>query len=365
MAAITAYPTTKTGCYKTLEYTYTHTIVSNANPMAIEVDVLINGAVFRTLYLAAFDSLDVVGTDYIYTFKIDVSEVVQAYFDNHLFMYDDTVTYPFTSENLTANVVLDVYRYIPDSAGVLTKTGSATRGNSRLFFNSLKDDLTDYTKSSGRKFMTKNTDYRLSSQVNNLLAFFADSSANVIRINKDDTLTDITLTDDQINIINLNDYFSSGANRLTVFAGTLDGGDFTITGEVLTYSILADICEPIGLHYQNELGTNEVFIFKDYEYDIQREIDRDYFVSADNLVRMNTGEIEKVIQLNRNGFFNNEWNTFKDVATSSVFKIEDSTENTLDEVYPTFNNAPFRSRTGEIDITLTFSYSTEQKIFNN
>jgi hypothetical protein len=80
---------------------------------------------------------------------------------------------------------------------------------------------------------------------------------------------------------------------------------------------------------------------------------------------MNTGEIEKVIQLNRNGFFNNEWSAFKDVATSSVFKIEDSNENTLEEVYPTFNNAPFRSRTGEIDITLTFSYSTEQKIFNN
>lgn len=364
MAAFTAYPTTKQGCYQSLEFTYTNTIIGNANPMSIEVDVLINGSSFRTLYLSAYDSVIEASGDYVYTFKIDVSEVVQSYFNNLLFMYDSDISYPYTSENLTALVVLDAYNYEPDANGVLTRNGSATRSSSRFFFNSLKNDLTDYTKSSGRKFMTTKTYYRLSTQVNNLLAVYADSDANVIRINEDGNISEINLTDDQINIINLNDYFDGDTSSLSVALGTSDG-DFTVTGEILTYSILNDICKPIGLHYQNELGTNEVFMFRSFEYEITKDIDRDFFVSSDNLVRMNSGEIDKVIEVTRNGFFDNEWNAFKDVITSSVFKIEDPNESTLDEVYPTFKTTPFRSPNGDIDIKLSFIYSIEQKIFSN
>ena len=362
-ASFTTYPTTKTGSYEPILYEVSIVVLGNDKPPALEIDVLINSASFRTLYVGTFKSVTQVGADYVYIFEVDVSETVQAYFNNNLFFFDSDKTYPYTSIDLTASTVLDAYEWQPDINGVLTRNNSATRSNSRLFFNSLQFDMTDYTAATGRKFMTTNTDYRLSSQVTNLLSVFADTDNDVIRI-LGDTTTDINLTRDQINIINLNDYFTASTSSLRAYIGTIDGVDFVQTGELLTYTIISDICEPIGLHYQNELGTAEVFRFRDYEYDIQREIQRDQFVSSDNLVRQSTATIEKTIEVRRNGFFLNEWNNFKQVATSSVFYVEE-TAGTLEEVYANFRRTPFRSAEGEIDIALDFTYSVEQKIFSN
>lgn len=364
MASITSSPSDKIGCYQALEYTYTHTIVANANPMSIEVDVKINSSSFRTLYLVAYTNVSEVSGDYTYTFTIDVSKVVQSFFDNNQFFYDTNKSYPYTDVDLTADVIIDIYRYEPDANGVLTRNGTPTTSTTKKFFNSLKSDLTNYTSSLGRKFLTKKTDYRLSTQVTNLIAIFSDSDVTHLRVNDSGDVSIIAMTEDQINIFNLNDYFDSSTTSLILQGGTMSGETFTGTSETLTFKVLTNICEPCGLHFQNEFGANEVFIFKDYEYDISRERSTELYVTDTNLVRMYQGEIVKNIDLERNGFFNNEWSYFQDVATSSIFYIEEVT-GTLNEAYSTFNNTPLRSLNGEIDINLSFSYSSEQKIFSN
>lgn len=364
MAAFTSYPTTNEGCYQSLYYEYSHTIVGNSNPMSIEVDVLINGVSFRTLFLSAYDSVTQVSSDYVYVFKIDISKVVQSYFDNSQFFYDSDKTYPYSDEALTANVVLDVYRYEPNVNGVLTRNATATRSNSRFFFNSLKSDFSDYVATTGRKFISKKTDLKLSTQVTNLISVFGGGNVTTCKIDADATTTNVTLTTDQITIINLNDYFDINDNTLTLTLGTLDGEDFTTTGEQLIFNIVDTICEPCGLHFQNELGTSEVFIFKDYEYSIERERDTQEYITNNNLVRMYDGDLNKNIELERNGFFDNELNYFQDTVTSSIFYVEQTT-GTLNEVFSTFNDTPLRTVDNEIDIRLSFTYSNEQSIYNN
>ena len=49
MAAITSTPTNLQGCYDKLIYTYTNTIVGNANVMSIEVKVYIDSVLIATL----------------------------------------------------------------------------------------------------------------------------------------------------------------------------------------------------------------------------------------------------------------------------------------------------------------------------
>jgi hypothetical protein len=366
MAGFISLPTTKQGCYQSLVFEYSHTIVGNSNRMSIEVDVLINSNSFRTLYLNTYSSVTEVSGDYVYTFDIDISKIVQSFFNNIQFFYDTSKTYPYTDACLTADVALDVYRYEPDANGILTRNTSATRSNNRLFFNSLKNDFSDYTASSGRKFITKNTDYRLSSEVTNLLAAYSDVNANVINIVNETTLvvTNVNMTDDQINIINLNDYFSNGDSQLTVSLGTLDGVDFTITGQQIRYDILDNKCESIGLHFQSELGVSEVFIFKTYEYEISKSRETELYVSSNDLERMYSGKIDKSINIERNGFFTAEWLFFSDVITSSIFYIEQTT-GALNEAFSTFNNLPYRTISNQIDVNLSFTYSDKQKIFSN
>ncbi len=365
MAAFTAYPTTLQGCYQELIFEYSHTIVSNSNPMSIEVDVLINGNSFRTLFLNTYATVTEVSGDYVYTFDIDVSKTVQSFFDNNQFFYDSNKTYPYTDTDLLASVVLDVYRYEPDADGVLTRNATATRSNSRLFFNSLKNDMSDYTDSSNRKFITKREDYRISSQITNLLAFYSDSNANAININRSGSfVSNLSLTNDQLHILNLNDYILSDTTSLELTIGFLTGEDFTQRGERLTFTILDDECNAIGLHFQSELGTSEVFRFRTYEYEIAKDRETELYVSTTDLMRMYSGQIDKNINIERNGFFNEEWNYFSDVVTSSIFYVEENS-GTLDEVFSTFNSVPFRTIDGNININLAFSYSEKQKIFRN
>lgn len=363
MGAVTAYPSDKIGCYQDLNYTYSVTVTGNANPPAIEVDVIINTEFYRTIFLATYETLTVVSSDYVYTFNINIADAVQSYFDNNEFLHSATRSYPYSATDLTANVVLDVYDYIPNVDGVLTRDASAFRSNSRLFFNSLQNDMTDYTAATGRKFMTTNEYYRLSKQCTNTLAVFADSNADTIRIATTAATTDISLTRDKINIINLNDYFDANTVILRAYVGTLDDVDFIQTGEMIEYRFVTEECEPIFLHFQNRLGTSEVFMFKNYEYEVLQEIQRDNFVTSNNKVKMFEGQLDKVISVNREGFFVKEWENFRQVNTSAVFKIEENF--IIEDVYANYRRTPFRTANNEIDVSLEFVYSDEQKIFSN
>lgn len=362
MGAVTAYPSDKIGCYQDLNYTYSLTVTGNANPPAIEVIVRINSQDYRTIFLATYESLTIVSTDYIYTFNIDISDAVQSYFNNNEFLHSATRSYPYSSSDLTANVVIDVYDYLPDVDGVLTRAVSPFRSNSRLFFNSLQNDMTDYTKAADRKFMTTNEYYRLSKQCTNTLAVYADSNVDTIRIATTAATTDISLVKEAINIINLNDYFDANTVILRAFLGVLDV-DFEQTGEMLEFTFLKEECDPVFLHFQNRLGTEEVFMFKNYEYEIQQEIQRDNYVTSDNKVRMFEGQLDKAIALNREGFFTKEWENFRQVNTSAVFTIEE--DFVVEEVYANYRRTPFRTANNEIDVSLEFIYSSEQKIFSN
>lgn len=365
MASFTAYPATKTGCFDPLIYNISIVVTGGITyPPSLELDARINGSSFRSLFLGTYKEKTIVGSDTVYVFEVDLSPVVQSYFDNRSFFFDDLTVYPFSNASLTASLVLDAYEWQPDSSGVLTRDITPDRSSSRLFFNSLEFDMSNYTDVTGRKFITTRTDKRLYRDFNNLIAIFADDDVFAVAVVTDSGTTNITLDKNQINIINLTDYYSSSSTFIKVIAGTLDGIDFTQTGETITYSFLEDICEPICLHFQNKLGTAENFVFKNYEYEIAQEIEREFYVTEGNNVRMSVGQLDKNITLSRNGFFIQEWNFFRDVATSSIFFIED-TEGNFDEVYPQFSAAPFRSRTGEIDIEIDFNYSAEQKIFYN
>ena len=364
MASFTAYPTTKRGCFDPIIYNISIIVTGNANPPALELDVRINASSFRTLFIGTYKERTQVGSDYVYIFEVDLSQVIQSYFDNDSFFYDDLTVYPFSDASLTASVALDAYEWQPDSSGVLTKDISPDRSLTRLFFNSLQTDFSDYTAATGRKFITTRADKRLAKDFTNLIAIFADDDVFAVAVATNSGTTNLTLDKEQINIIKLNDYYSDSDTFIKVIAGTLDGLDFTQTGESITYNFLPDICEPICLHFQNKLGTAENFVFKNYEYEIAQEIEREFFVTAGNNVRMSLGQLDKNITLSRNGFFIEEWAFFRDVATSSVFYIEDS-EGNIDEVYPQFSALPFRSRTGEIDMSIDFNYSEELKIYGN
>ena len=362
MGSVTAYPLDKNGCYQDLNYTYSLTVSNNANPPAIEVDVLIGGSSYRTIYLATYSDLTIAGTDYVYTFNINIKDAVQSFFDNDLFFHNSSRTYPFSSSDLTAQVVLDVYDYLPNSQGVLSRSVSAVRSNSRIFFNSLQNDMTDYVKASDRKFMRTNEDYRLSRECTNTLAVYADSNVDTIRIVTTAATTDISLTRDEINIINLNDYFNANTSILRAYLGTIDT-DFVQTGELLEFTFLRQECEPIFLHFQNVLGTSEVFLFKDYEYEVQQEISRENFVTSSNKVRMYEGQIDKVITLIKEGFFEKEWQNFRQINTSAIFKIEE--DFVIEDVYANYRGTAYRTADNEIDVNLEFIYSDEQKIFTN
>lgn len=363
MGSVTLYPDDLQGCYDNLIYDYAHTINGNSNPMAIEVEVSINGSVFRKLYLNTYDSVVDSGGNYTYTFVIDIAKVVQSYFDNNQFFYNTAKTYPYTSADLMASVVLDFYDWEPDSDGILSLNPTTFRSSARKFFNSLANDMSDYTAATGRKFLTTKTDYRLSRQVTNLLAAYGDANVDTLRVNADSINTDISLTSGQITIIDLSDYYSSSSTFIRVYLGTLDGVDFTATGEVLTYTFLPNECDVIGLHFQNRLGVSEVFQFRTYEYEISQSRDTDLYVAGDKL-RMYQGEIEKKIMIERDGFFDAEWVFFRDVVTSSVFYIEEVTGSLIESV-GTFTNTPYRTAGGQIDIRLGFTYSDKQKIFIN
>ena len=364
MAAITIEPTNKTGCYQALNYTYTNTIIGNSNPMSIEVDVKIAGASFRTLFLVSYISRTESGGDYTYTFRFDISKVVQSFFDNNQFFYDSAKTYPYTAAALVAAVVVDVYRWEPDTNGVLTRNATPTTSNPLSYFNSLKNDMAVYLGAVGRKFLTKKTDYRLSKQVTNLIAIYSDADVTHLRINASGDVVTLAMTSGQINIFNLNDYIAAATATLVIQGGVQPGETFNGTSEILTFSVLDDICDPVGLHFQSELGTAEVFLFKDYEYGTENERDSDLYVTDSDLVRMYKGQIEKIIEIQKRGFFDGEWTFFQDVVTSSIFYVEQPT-GTLLEVYATFKTTPFRTPSGAIDINLRFSYSNEQKIFEN
>ena len=364
MASFTAYPTTKTGCFNPIIYNISIIVTGNASPPALELDVRINASSFRTLFIGTYKERTQVGSDYVYIFEVDLSQVIQSYFDNDSFFYDDLTVYPFSDASLTASVALDAYEWQPNSSGVLTRNNSATSSNSRLFFNSLQFDMSDYTAATGRKFMTTRKDYRLSKEFTNLIAVFSDTDNDIMQIETNTSIIFLVLTRDQINIINLNDYFDNTTTFLSVTIGKDIGDEFIATGESILFTFLKDICEPICLHFQNRLGTAENFVFKNYEYEIAQEIEREFFVTAGNNVRMSLGQLDKNITLSRNGFFIEEWVFFRDVATSSVFYIEDS-EGNIDEVYPQFSALPFRSRTGEIDMSIDFNYSEELKLYGN
>jgi hypothetical protein len=334
--------------------------------MAIEVQVRINGSAFQTLYLSAYSDLTISGSNYVYTFTFDIAQIVQSFFNNNEFFYEySQILTTYTSADLMANVVLDIYDYTPDSNGVLTRSGTAVRSSARKFFNSLFNDMDDYTAATGRLFLTTRTDYRLSSQVTNLIAIYGDTAVNNVRIDRDGTIYDISLTDGQITIIRLNSYFDADTTSLRLYAGLLEGVDFTANSETIIFSVLPVECDVIGLHFQNRLGTAEVFAFRTYEYEINRDRESELYVSSDNRVRQYNGQIEKNINIERNGFFTDEWTFFSDVVTSSVFYIEEVYRLGIYEAFATFNTTPYRTISGLIDIRLSFTYSDKQKIFIN
>jgi hypothetical protein len=368
MGSVVSYPSDLIGCYDGLTYQYSITITSNTNPPAVEIEILINGSAFQTLYLSAYSDLTIAGSSYIYTFTLDIAQIVQSFFDNnalfHNFENQGTFTY-YSSADFMANVVLDFYDYTPDSNGVLTRASTAVRSSARKFFNSLLQDMDDYTAAIGRLFLTTRTDYRLSDQVTNLISIYGDAAVNNVRIDKDGTIYDIPLASGQITLIRLNAYFDANTTSLRLYAGLLEGVDFTANSETIIYSILPDECDLIGLHFLNHLGTPEVFTFRTYEYEINRDRESELYVSSDNKVRAYNGQIEKNINIERNGFFTEEWTFFSDVVTSPVYYIEEVYRLEIYEVFATFNNTPYRTISGLIDIRLSFTYSDKQKVFIN
>ena len=368
MGSVVSYPSDLIGCYDGLTYQYSITVTGNTNPPAVEVEVRINGSAFQTLYLSAYSDLTISGSDYIYTFTFDIAQIVQSFYDNnalfHNFENQGTFTY-YSSADFMANVVLDFYDYTPDSGGVLTRATTAVRSSARKFFNSFLQDMDDYTAATSRLFLTTRTDYRLTSQVTNLIAIYGDANVNNVRIDKDGTIYDIPLASGQITLIRLNAYFDANTTSLRLYAGLLEGVDFTANSETIIYSILPDECDLIGLHFLNHLGTPEVFTFRTYEYEINRDRETELYVSSDNKVRAYNGQIEKNINIERNGFFTEEWTFFRDVVTSSVYYIEEVYRLEIYEVFATFNNTPYRTISGLIDIRLSFTYSDKQKVFIN
>lgn len=362
MATITVTPTDKIGIYNNVIYTYTHTISSNSNAMAIEVEIYINSVLQNRLFINAFN-LDVSGSNFNYTFSINIKDALIDYFQNKAVFKPNIAAFVASEDEFLArNTQIKVFRYEPDLSGVLTKNATSTNSSMRTFFNSRVQDMSDYVATLGRKFLTSQVNPTFYQGMSKTLAIYADSHLHALKITKDEgDVVYETLAVNEINIIDISEYTDSVNNSLSVQGGTLAGETFTASGETLIYKI-ENACNFAVLHYQNRFGQMDSFVFERY---VKRlKIDNETFSNNEYLNEILNVQNEYQYNLIYEGFTAAEFEYFKDVFASSVFYIE------IDNVFKQVvikpkSNISIIEENGMIDIELEFIESEESITFIN
>ena len=363
MAAITSTPTNLQGCYNPLIYTYTNTIVGNANVMSIEVKVYIDSVLIATRFINAFKSVTESGGDYTYTYDIDISDIVQSSFVNSAVFYPNIATYPKTlSTFLAKDTQVKIFRYEPNSDGILTKNGTSTDSANRTYFNSLISNMANYIGAVGRKFLTSEINAKYYQDSIKTVAIYSDSNVTHLQITVDSDVTRIALTQNQINIIDLSDYVVAASLVINLRGGTVAGETFSATSELKTFTIRSLNCESVTLHYQNEFGMMDSFVFDRYAKQANRK--NEYFTNSNYAVNVLNQEVRYNYNLIRDGFNDAEWTWFKNFINSTIFYLE------IDSVFKqvtisNLSNLETKSEDGNIDISLKFTESLETSTFTN
>jgi hypothetical protein len=366
MASITSTPATLQGCYKALIYTYTHTITSNANVMSIEVEIYVNAVLVATKFINAFKSVSESGGDYTYTYDIDISKTVQDYFDNKAVFYPQIATYPKTDVGFLAkNTAIKIFRYEPDSLGILTKNGTSTDSATRTYFNSLINSMSDYTAVTGRKFLSSEPNEVYYLNTIKTLAVYGDSRSTHLRWKKDGVAqTYFALTQNQINIINLSDYTAVAGEKLAFEVGIVNPqiDSFELNSELKSYLVKDLYCNSITLHYQNEFGQMDSFVFSRFTKQVARE--NEFFTNSNYANTILNQEVRYNYTLIQDGFNIVRWNWFNNFINSTVFYIE------IDSVFKevtisNLTNFETISEDGNIDISIRLTESLETDSFTN
>ena len=363
MAAITSTPTTLQGCYDKLIYTYTNTIVGNANVMSIEVKVYIDSVLIATRFINAFKSVTEASGDYTYTYDIDISDIVQSNFINSDVFYPNVSSYPVTdSKFLAKDTQVKIFRYEPNASGVLTKNVTSTDSANRTYFNSLINTMTNYAAAVSRKFLTSETNAKYYQDSIKTIAIYSDSNVTHLQINVDGDVTRIALTQNQINIIDLSDYVVATSVLINLRGGTVAGESFSPTSESKNIIVKSLYCDSITLHYQNEFGMMDSFVFDRYEKQANRK--NEYFTNSNYAVNVLNQEIRYTYNLFRDGFNDAEFVWFKNFINSTIFYIEVNSvfkQVTISDL----TNLETKSEDGNIDIVLRFTESLETNSFTN
>jgi hypothetical protein len=366
MASITSTPATLQGCYKALIYTYTHTITSNANVMSIEVEIYVNAVLVATKFINAFKSVSESGGDYTYTYDIDISKTVQDFFDNKAVFYPQIASYPKTDVGFLAkNTAIKIFRYEPNSSGILTKNGTSTDSATRTYFNSLINSMSDYTAVTGRKFLSSEPNEVYFLNTVKTLAVYGDSRSTHLEWKRDGSLvTRFTITANQINIIDLSDYTAVAGEKISFRVGIVnpETDGFVANSETKSYLIKDLYCNSITLHYQNEFGQMDSFVFSRFTKQVARE--NEFFTNSNYANTILNQEVRYNYTLIQDGFNIVRWNWFNNFINSTVFYIE------IDSVFKevtisNLTNFETISEDGNIDISIRLTESLETDSFTN
>jgi len=368
MAVITSTPTNLQGCYNPLIYIYTNTIVGNANVMSIEVKVYIDSVLIATRFINAFKSVTESGGDYTYTYDIDISDIVQSSFVNSAVFYPNISTYPKTlSTFLAKDTQVKIFRYEPNSDGILTKNGTSTDSANRTYFNSLVIDMSDYTAVTGRKFLSSeaNEVYYLSTV--KTLSVYGDSNSTHLEYRRNgsvDSVNRFAITANQINIIDLSDYTAVAGDKLSFQVGIVNPESDTFEGnsETKSYLIKNLYCDSITLHYQNEFGQMDSFVFSRFTKQAARN--NEFFTNLNYAKIILNQEVRYNYNLIQDGFNIARWDWFKNFINSTIFYLE------IDSVFKqvtisNLSNLETKTEDGNIDISLKFTESLETSTFTN
>jgi len=332
----------------TLDYTFETTVTSNTNNPALTVEFWINSAKYREIGINGYNTQTQDGSDYDYTYQIDASKIIKDWFNNTENYRRVRLNNPLQDENIQASLQLKIYVWSPDADGILTKGGVTTNSNTCNVINALQSDLSDYTATSNRKFLSSepSPNYLITSTFK-YLAIWLDNTyithCKVTSYNENsneigsivfelessyvqDELCIISLFDDDISNrytdLSNSSIDASIAHYITIECGTWSDPTFTNKSEVRTYYIINDVYRQKELTFINKLGQQDLIVLKDGEWSKGSKVNYEYYNKRLSGLRSLGGTVEHSVKIELKNLSNENFQWLKELQYSSLFYLD-------------------------------------------